>query len=45
MRKLHKEHEKAKRSGRTHSELMHMSVAEIADVSLTGCELELPPHS
>lgn len=33
VRKLHSAHEKAKRSGRTHSELMNLSVAEIADVS------------
>ena len=33
VRKLHAAHEKAKRSGRTHSELMNLSVAEIADVS------------
>ncbi|GAA5861846.1 hypothetical protein JCM3774_001324 [Rhodotorula dairenensis] len=31
VRKLHAAHEKAKRSGRTHSELMSLSVAEIAD--------------
>ncbi|GAA5981972.1 hypothetical protein JCM10908_004688 [Rhodotorula pacifica] len=31
VRKLHTAHEKAKRSGRTHSELMSLSVAEIAD--------------
>ncbi|TKA55129.1 hypothetical protein B0A53_02099 [Rhodotorula sp. CCFEE 5036] len=31
VRKLHAAHEKAKRSGRTHSELMNLSVAEIAD--------------
>ncbi|GAA6002479.1 hypothetical protein JCM10207_001143 [Rhodosporidiobolus poonsookiae] len=30
-RKMHTAHEKAKRSGRTHSELLNLSVAEIAD--------------
>lgn len=33
MRKMQTAHEKAKRSGRTHSELLNLSVAEIADVS------------
>lgn len=32
LRKLQSSHEKAKRSGRTHSELMNLSVAEIAEV-------------
>lgn len=36
LRKIQSAHEKAKRTGRTHSELLNLSVAEISDVRLSS---------